>query len=220
MSEQQPASVPDGAPGPEPGPEPGPVPGSVPGPEPGGAAAGRYQRSSSGMVGALLVTLLVILAFVGFRACNRTDLNVSPEHVDYLAQVRYAQQAGAHLVYPPALPSGWYATQVTFGQGTRPDLELSMLTPQDQYVGFVQSAASPPEVLAQYVDPQPTSGRPAHLPGAVDGHVARWDVWTDSGGDTALVARYDHETLLVFGTASRDELEHLASSLTTAEVRG
>ncbi|HET7070318.1 MAG TPA: DUF4245 family protein, partial [Nocardioides sp.] len=79
-----------------------------------GGQPGRYQRSPSGMVGALIVTLLVILAFVGFRALNRSDLDVKPEHVDYLAQVRYAQQAGSEVVYPARLPRGWYATNVTF----------------------------------------------------------------------------------------------------------
>jgi len=72
---------------------------------------GRYQRSSSGMVGALLVTLLVIGAFVAFRACNRTDLVVDPEHVDYLTQVGFAQEAGDQVVYPASLPTGWFATQ-------------------------------------------------------------------------------------------------------------
>ena len=66
---------------------------------------GRYQRSTSGMVGALLVTLLVILAFVAFRALNRSNLDVKPERVDYLAQVRYAQQAGSEVVYPARLPA-------------------------------------------------------------------------------------------------------------------
>ena len=65
---------------------------------------GRYQRSPAGMVGALIVTLLVISAFVAFRALNRTDLDVKPERVDYLAQVRFAQQDAqggtSDLVYP------------------------------------------------------------------------------------------------------------------------
>lgn len=193
-------------------------PTSAPGGAPSGAS-GRYQRSTSGMVGALLVTLLVILAFVALRACNRTNLEVSPERVDYLAQIGYAQQAGARVVYPASLPSGWYATQMTFDQGRRPDLSLSMLTPDDQYVGFVQSSAPPLDVLGQYVDPNPTAAQPAHLPGSVDGSVSRWSVWTDNGGDTALVARHDGETLMVFGTATRAQLEQLASNLTTAKVK-
>ena len=175
---------------------------------------GRYQRSSAGMVGALIVTLLVILAFVAFRALNRSDLDVKPEHVDYLAQVRYAQQDGQapDLVYPARLPAGWYATNVQFSSGGGPEIELSMLTADDQYVGFVQSPASVPELLAAYVDPHPQAGAPVTVPGSI---VSRWDTWTDTGGDTALVTEHGQDALLVFGTVSKDRLEQLAASLTT-----
>jgi hypothetical protein len=167
------------------------------------------------MVGALIVTLLVILAFVGFRALNRSDLDVKPEHVDYLAQVRYAQQAGSEVVYPARLPRGWYATNVTFSPGRPSAFELSMLTADDEYVGLVQSPDSPPALLSTYVDPHPQGGPPV----TVDGSVAtRWDTWTDSGGDTALVSTRGHESLLVFGSASAATLERLAASLTTAKV--
>jgi hypothetical protein len=182
---------------------------------------GRYQRSTSGMVGALIVTLLVIMAFVAFRGFNRSDLDVKPERIDYLAQVHYAQQAGSRPVYPARLPDGWYATQVTFSPGDRFELELSMLTADGEYVGFVESPASPPELLTTYVDPHPESGGPVTVAGSVaDG----WEAWTDSGGDNALVARRGHggseESLLVFGTVSRAQLEELAGSLTTDRVAG
>ena len=179
---------------------------------------GRYQRSSSGMLGALLVTLLVIGAFVAFRAFNRTDLRVEPDHVDYLAQVGFAQQAGDQLVYPASLPSGWYATQLNVDPGRATELRLSMLTGENQYVGFVQSPDPAPVLLSRYVDASPASGDPVEVPGAVDGTVTRWDVWTDGGGDTALVARHGDETLMVFGTVSQARLEQLAGSLTTADL--
>ena len=55
----------------------------------------------------------------------------------------------------------------------------------------------------------------------VDSAVAtRWNTWTDSGGDTALVAEHGDESLMVFGTASQSQLEQLAASLTTAPVPG
>jgi hypothetical protein len=204
---------------------PGPAPADEPGQ--GGAAArveqpGRYQRSPAGMVGALIVTLLVISAFVAFRAFNRTDLDVKPERVDYLSQVRFAQQdaarSGADLVYPARLPSGWYATDITFSpDGTRPEVRLSMLTAGNQYVGFVQSPLSLPVLLATYVDPHPQAGPSVTVPRAI---VPRWNTWTDAGGDTALAAQHGHESLLVFGTVSQAQLEQLAASLTTAPVAG
>ena len=176
---------------------------------------GRYERSTSGMVGAMIVTLVVILGFVAFRACNRADVNVQPDHVDYLAQVGYAQRAGTELVYPSSLPSGWFATNLDLSLGSRPELTLSMLTDSGrdgQYVGFVQSPVSVPELLTTYVDPAPASGPTVSTPGGV---VTQWQTWTDSGGDTALVAQWQGSSLMVFGGASSAELAQLAGSLTT-----
>ena len=175
----------------------------------------RYQRSPSGMAGALLLTLLVVFGFVAFRACSRTNLDVEPDHIDYRAQVGYAQEAGATLVYPARLPPGWYATRVDYEAGTRPELGLSLLTPDNQYVGIRQSPVPIPELVTTYVDPQPTAGPPVTLDGAI---VRHWDTWTDAGGDTALVARWHHESLLVFGTVPLADLESLTRSLTTAKL--
>jgi len=171
------------------------------------------------MVGALLVTILVILAFVAFRALNQPDLDVKPEPVDYLAQVRFAQQDTSSprpgLVYPARLPSGWYATQVSFSTGAGPEVQLSMLTGDGQYVGFVQSPASVSDLLSTYVDQDPQGGSTVTVAGSVE---SQWNTWTDSGGDTALAAEHGQDSLLVFGTVSRAQLEQLAGALTTAEL--
>jgi hypothetical protein len=176
---------------------------------------GGYQRSTSGMVGALVITTLVVIGFVAFRGCDRTNLDVEPDHVDYRAQIGYAQEAGATLIYPARLPTGWYATRVDYEPGSRPELGLSLLTPANEYVGVRQSPVPIPELLTSYVDPQPTAGRPVTVDGAI---VRHWDTWTDSGGDTALVARWHHESLLVFGSVSLADLEDLVRSLTTDKV--
>ena len=131
----------------------------------------RYQRSTSGMVGALLVTVPVILAFVGFRACSSTNVEVLPQHVDYLAQIGFAQQAGADLAYPASLPRGWYVTRVDYSPGRRPELGLSMLTPDNEYAGLRLSPLSLPELLTTYVDAHPTAGAPVTLEASVLGSL-------------------------------------------------
>jgi hypothetical protein len=138
---------------------------------------------------------------------------VRPDHIDYRAQVGFAQQAGATLVYPARLPSGWYATRLDYEEGNPPELGISMLTPDQQYVGIRQSPRNVPELLAAYVDPQPSAGPSVTVNGGV---VRRWETWTDAGGDSALSARWHHQSLLVFGTVSRAALEQLASTLTDA----
>ncbi|WP_191907870.1 DUF4245 family protein [Nocardioides cynanchi] len=179
--------------------------------QPGGQPS-RYQRSTSGMVGALLLTFLFVIGFVAFRGCNRVSPDVRPDHVDYRSQVGFAQQDGATLAYPAHLPTGWYATRVDFEAGTRPELGISLLTP-DQYVGIRQSPRSIAELLSAYVDSKPSAGPSVTVDG---GLVRRWATWTDAGGDVALSARWHHESLLVFGTVPLADLEQLASSLTDA----
>jgi hypothetical protein len=183
-------------------------PGTQPGRQPS-----RYERSTSGMVGALLLTLLLVIGFVLFRGCNRANPDVRPDHIDYRAQVGFAQQAGAALVYPAQLPRGWYATRLDFEEGNPPELGISMLTQDQQYVGVRESPRDVPELLAAYVDPQPSAGPSVTVDGGI---VRRWETWTDAGGDSALSARWHHESLLVFGTVSRADLEQLASTLTDA----
>ena len=90
-----------------------------------------------------------------------------------------------------------------------------MLTDGNQYVGFRQSPLSAPELLTTYVDSNPTSGPPVTLDSGV---VRHWMTWTDSGGDTALVGRWHHETVMVFGSASQSDLETVAGSLTDAPL--
>jgi hypothetical protein len=181
----------------------------------GSEQPGRYTRSTSGMVGALLATVLVILGFVVFRAFNRSDLEVAPERVDYLSQVRFAQEEGADVVYPARLPSGWYATRVSFSSEKPSEIVLSMLTDHKDYVGFVQSGATLAELLTEYVDAHPEAGAPVLVDGS---EIPTWSSWTDAGGDTALAATRGRETLLVFGTVSQGDLEQLVASLTAAPV--
>ena len=95
---------------------------------------GRYQRSVSGMVGAMVVLLLVMAAYVGFRALNRDELEVEPETVDYLEAVQFAQDADWTVVYPPAVPEGWRSTSVESQQGEA--WGIGFLTPD----GFARPA--------------------------------------------------------------------------------
>jgi hypothetical protein len=115
--------------------------------------AGRYQRSIAGGVGSLIVLVVVVLAFVGFRALFRDNDAVDVEPVDYLAVVAPAQEAGIRIVYPPSLPEGWTATSVDFVPGTRPAFGVGMLTDEDLYVGVRQADDELATLLESYLRP-------------------------------------------------------------------
>jgi hypothetical protein len=172
---------------------------------------GRYQRSFSGMVGAMVVMVALIVAFVVLRGLNRTDPSVEPDRVDYLDVVSGVARAGGEpVVYPPELPDGWFATSAVFG--VKGIWSLSLLTDEEHFVGVRQARGteSVEDLVATYVDDAATEGDLVTL----DSPLAdEWRSFTDSGGDYALVAEVDDSTVLVVGTAPDQEIQDLTASL-------
>lgn len=176
---------------------------------------GRYQRSVAGGVGSLLVLVLAVLAFVAFRAVFRQNDSTGAQAVDYLAVVAPAQQAGVHLVYPPALPKGWTATSVSYLPGDRPAWGLGMLTAGGKFVGLRQQDEDVSSLLQTYVDANPVEGRTVTVSGSV---ASQWQEWSDSGGDHAYAASVGGDEVLVWGDAPTDDLLAIVRSLTLAPV--
>ena len=110
---------------------------------------GRYTRSTNGLVAALVVTVLAVLAFVVWRAAFRQELEVRPEPYDYLAAVEGAQAAGVDVVYPGDLPEGWMATRVLLRQGERPEWGISLLTDEERFVGVRQREDSVEDLVEE-----------------------------------------------------------------------
>jgi hypothetical protein len=146
------------------------------------------------MIGAMVVLVAVVVAFVVFRDANRADPASPVQAVDYGRDADYArQQASFDLLAPESLPQGWKATTVEYVPGPDDRWHLGMLTENDRYVGLEQSDDPVRSMLETHVDPEPTPGKPV----LVDG--VRWSTWADSGGDLALVRRDAGTTTLVVG---------------------
>ena len=177
---------------------------------------GRYQRSFAGMIGAMLVTLLVIGGFVAFRALNRDELDEKPTRVDYLETVGLIQEDGGSVVYPPSLPDGWIATSVDFTPGERTAWGVGFLTDDGKYVGLRQEDAPLDDLLATYVDEQPKELAEADFPDSALSET--WRVFEDDGGDHGFAAEVGDEWVLVYGSAPREDLESMVESLTTDPV--
>ena len=157
------------------------------------------------MIGAMLVLLGVIAAFVVFRDVNRNDPASPVPTVDYQKTLRYAQ-ADFRLLAPARLPAGWRATSVDFvPDPTR--WHLGLLTDQQGYVGLEQSHSPVREMVTSYVDRNAAAGQPVRIDGA------SWRSWTDQGGDTALTRVEGGVTTLVVGTPGRDVLVRFVKTL-------
>lgn len=176
---------------------------------------GRYQRSFSGLIAAMVITLVAIAGFVLVRAFVRDDVSNEPETVDYLEMVGLAQDAGAEVVYPRDLPDGWRATSVDFVPGDRPAFWLGMLTDGGRFVGVRQEEDDLDDLLSTYVEED--AGRIEDQgTESIDSAVApQWQAFADEGGDLAYAAEVGESWVLVYGSAGSDDLRAVVEQLTT-----
>jgi hypothetical protein len=171
------------------------------------------------MTGALVFILLVVLAWVGFRALTSDQKTTPIQTVEWSGWVKTgrAEQLLA-LFAPDRLPKGWRATSVSYVGGVRPQWHLGMLTDRGKYVGIEESRASTRALVTQYVDDNAVRGKDV----VVDGTT--WESWSDAGGDHALVRSVavdgqPYEAVLVGGSASAATVEQFVGSLTSGTVK-
>lgn len=185
-------------------------------------AAGRYQRSGNGLIGALLITVVTVVGFVLFRGAFSTDVpSPGREAIDYLSSVGELQDAEVPVVYPASLPDGWRVTAVDVQPverpGSQPALTIDLLTADDGYAGIALADLDVDDLLVEYVDDDPTETEPI-LDSA--GVVADWQGWTDAGGDSAYSTPYGARSLLVFGSVPAGELADLVDRLSDEPLGG
>lgn len=171
---------------------------------------GRYQRSSNGLIGAMIVTLLAIGAFVLLRSLTRDQVEVEREPVDYVAAAEAARGAGFDVVAPSELPAGWIATAIDLSQTDPPLWGMGLLTDDDLFVGLRQEDESVKDLVETTIDEDAVEGEPLTLDSAVG---STWQTWTDEGGDTGYSIEYDDQTVLVYGSAPAADLQELITLL-------
>lgn len=172
----------------------------------------RYTRSFNGMVGALIVTILFVLAFVGWRALFRDDVDSVAPTVDWQESVELADGAGLGVVRPSELPAGWQATSVDLvAAGDEPRWGLGVLTADGDFVGVRQEDASVDDLVRRYVDEEPDEGDEVTVQSDV---ASTWQTWSDDGGDHGYSTELGDESLLVYGSAPAEEIETFIRLLT------
>ena len=182
-------------------------------PAPPATGRARYERSFGGLVGAMLVTVLAVVAFAALRAVTSDNEPIPARAVDYTAEVERAR-ADKQLVVmaPERLPLGWRATSATYTGGASATWHLGSLTEERKYVGVEEARASIEDLVEEHVDAKAERGKDVIIAGAP------WQTWTDVGGDYAvarlLPAAGATESVLVVGTAPADEIRDFAGSLT------
>lgn len=168
-----------------------------------------YQTSISGLVGAMLVIFVLIVAIWGLARMQNRDVADPAPTVDYSDQLDVARRdAPFPVLAPDPVPDGWRATSADWTvSGPVVTWHLGFLTGGDdaEYVGLEQGNQQPSEFVE--------ATTPADQPGPeveIDG--VTWQQLTGEG-ETALVLFEDEVTTVVTGTASLDELTDFVASL-------
>lgn len=178
--------------------------------------AGRYQRSTGGLIGAILITLVAIGGFVVFRALVRDEVREEPEALDYLESVGFAQEAGVEVAYPASVPEGWAATSVDYQPGDPPAWGVGFLTDETLFVGVRDEDASLDDLLETYVDEDEDEIEQLADRTLGSDLASTWQVFEDIGGDRAYAAEVGDRVVLVYGSAPVEDLELVVGELTTA----
>ena len=182
------------------------------------AGGGRYTRSTGGLVGAMIVTVVAVVAFWGLNAL-KTDHDTTPVRaVDYTAMMRAGRADHKLLVMaPPSLPDGWTATSATYETGTTPSWHLGMLTDTGKYVGVEEALGGVKDLVEEHVDEDAVQGKDVRIGGQT------YQTWTDAGGDYAVSRTVPVpggvESYLVVGPASPATIRDFAGRLQGGSVR-
>ncbi len=178
--------------------------------------AGRYQRSSGGLVGAMIVTVVGVVAFAGLNALKNEHDSTPVRAVDYQAMVR-AGRADHKLSVPAptSLPTGWKATSADYETGTAPTWHLGVLTDKRDYIGVEEALGGVDDLVKEHVDPDAQQGKDVTIDGVT------YQTWTDPDGDYALsreirVGGKVKESWLVVGSAPEATIRDYAATLKSA----
>jgi hypothetical protein len=175
------------------------------------AQPSRYNRSFGGMTGALIVTVLFVVAFVAWRGLFRADTDDTPQAVDWKDSVQVAERAGLRVVHPRELPAGWTATSADLVATGDTRWGLGVLTDEGDFVGIRQEDTSVDDLVRLYVDEKAEPGDDAEVASEV---TDTWQTWSDAGGDHAYATELGDESLLVYGSAPVEDLETYVGLLT------
>ncbi len=192
-------------------------------PDPAPERPSRYDRNFGGLLAAMLVTVLFVGGYVGFRALTRDQPELDPD-VDYASCVAYLQEADVTRRLSAGAAVGLAGQRHPLrprqptGVADRPASRT-----RTSSSGWSSSRSDVDDLLTQYVDESPRQGDDASPENGLG--ATSWQTWSDAGGDHAFSTELSSgplagQTLLVYGSAPVADQETVLRALTLDPVSG
>ncbi len=163
----------------------------------------------------MIVLVACILGFVGFRELTREVPETKPQALEWAPLAKSAQGQG-HQIVVPEVPAEWIVTNIRFEPTMNPTWEMSFFTDDEKYAGVHQEDERLDTLVEKRVDEHAEEGDPVTI--STGDFPGEWRTFTDDGGDFALAREDEKGAVLVFGSAPREDLIGLASTLRTTDA--
>lgn len=178
--------------------------------------AQRIYAPARGMIISMAVLVLLTLPF--FLLQPRPDGQTYRPDVDVAQEASYAADVAEFTPVAPELGDG-YSPNYARWQGNSADdvdrWEAGWVTPSSRFVGLVQTDQANPTWLVEQVGQAPQTG-------TREAHGIDWDTYQAEDDDGKItrswVGELDDSTVVVTGTASEEEISHVAGAVVDAQA--
>ena len=175
------------------------------------AAERRAKQTVRNLIYSMLVTLALTMVIV--LIVPRDDTNrIQP--VDYVGISQTVQASVAETLIAPKLETDWWvnAARVEKDLGVE-TWYVGFITPDDQYIGLTQAFESNPSWLANKLQ-----GNWLDVTVEIEGRT--WEVWPTllpsvpkGTNEYAMVHTFDNQAVVIYGTASEEDFNKLATQI-------
>ena len=172
----------------------------------------RYTRSFNGMTGALIVTVLAVLAFVAWRGLWRSDVDDASRKpwTGRRASSSRSRQTSRSSTPASCRPGGRPPAPSSPPATTRGGASACSPTTVASSGSGSRTRRST-DLVELYVDEDAEAGDDATVTSDI---TDTWQTWSDDGGDVGYSTELGDEALLVYGSAPAEDIETYLGLLT------